>query len=241
MSELKSSMLASTELNALEPLTEYETYILAAVEQVWWTKKRLMDAKSTAVMLHIPVEDMVVLWQKPSFVHALRSKGFVDDRRFEGILTPKQVLCANMLSNRYDTRSFREKLKECGVTPSQYSAWMAEKNFNKYIQEKVGIDFASGDRIAMQTLMQNVEGGDTTALKLYLEIRGIYNNKVSIDVNINVLIEQLIEVALNYIAEEKWEMFASHFERVRGLHVGGKDDGTINVISALAPGNLPDI
>lgn len=223
MLEPKFSSIPASELNALTPMSELAQDVLAVVETHYTIKRKLLTVDEIAERLDIDYDSAKQVYSEPAFKQALRTKGLVTDSRFKNSLTPQQVHCANIVTNRHDAKTFREKLQICGVKVNQWNAWMADAVFSKYVQEKGNLDFNSSDHIFQGSLLEGVQNGDAASLKLYAEIRGIFQNKVSVDVNINLVVEQLVEVALMFIPEEKWEEFASGIERVRGLATSGSN------------------
>lgn len=221
MSGPKFSSILASDLNAIAPMSDLAQDVLAAVETHYVIKRKLLSTSEIAERLDIDYETATRICAEPAFKQALKSKGFITESKFKNSLSSQQVYCANMVTNRHDKASFRQKLDLCGVKISQYNSWMADPVFSKYVQEKSNIDFNSSDHLFQHSLLERVQEGDASALKLYAEIRGIFQNKVSVDVNINLVVEQLVETALMFIPEEKWEEFASNIERVRGLATTG--------------------
>ena len=226
---------ADENLSELPALNNFELSVLAAVEQEWWKNKIKLTPKLAAKKLNTEAALLEPVWKKPAFQHALRKKGIVTDQMFDGFLSTKQIEAANMVCNRYDNKSLREKLKMCGVTISQWNGWMGDTTFQKYLQSRVGTDFKSADYMAQNALLTAVEDGDLTAVKLYLEIRGIYQNKLQVDMNIPQFMQGVVEIMSKYIPEEHLEAAALDIERLYSLQTGRNTSDFGNVIAELAP------
>ena len=135
-----------------------------------------------------------------------------------------------MVTNRHDVRSFREKLKECKVTVSQWGGWMSERTFYDYVQKRSGVNFNSADHTFFNTILTSMEEGDLVATKMYGEMRGLYQNKSVVEINVNQFINQLLEVVAEYVPDDKIEELANRIDALQKNH-----SGSPNVLSMAAP------
>lgn len=218
------------EASDLVPLEPLDQAILAAVEQSWYTKKKLLTSKDMSSITKLSQTKVAEIYAKPSFQHALRTKGLVSDQIFNGILTDKQVNTVNVVTNRHDVRSFREKLKECKVTVSQWGGWMSERTFYDYVQKRSGVNFNSADHTFFNIILTSMEEGDLAATKMYGEMRGLYQNKTVVDINFNQFVNQILEVVMDYVPEDKIEEMADRIESLQKNFAGSP-----NVLSAAPP------
>ena len=196
-------------------LTDSELSILAYVEQIYWETGR------------IPTKDMVVegldpfgikgaktkvtqAWNKPRFQSALEKRG-LEHQNDSKLLTPTQLLLVNMLLNVEDKKSLRQKLEMLGITMAKYQTWLRDPAFHSYLTMRTEQLFENSDHDAYKALIQAVMRGDTQAMKLFFEMRGIWSPKLEINVNIESVIYRVVEVVgkhvkdpqiLNAIADE---------------------------------------
>jgi Helix-turn-helix of insertion element transposase len=196
-------------------LTDSELSILAYVEQIYWETGR------------IPTKEMVVegldpfglkgaknkvaqAWNKPRFQSALEKRGlnFQSDSK---LLTPTQLLLVNMLLNVEDKKSLRQKLETLGINMAKYQTWLRDPAFHSYLTMRTEQLFENSDHDAYKSMIQAVMRGDTQAMKLFFEMRGIWSPKLEINVNIESVIYRVVEVVgkhvkdpliLNAIADE---------------------------------------
>lgn len=220
------------EANELEVLTGFENSVLAVVEQTWWNTKKLLTPLTAAAKLNLDKDLLKVVWKKPAFQHALRTKGLVNDSQFADFLTPKQIEAVNRVLTRQDTKSLREKLKSCGVTVNQWNGWLSNPTFYKYLQDRFGSDFKAGNITAQSQLLNAVEEGDMVAIKMLLEIQGIYQNKVQVEVNFSAFMEQIATIIAHFVPDDQLEAAATALEKVFSLH--DPRSGAVDVLSELA-------
>lgn len=229
----KVSSLTPEAANALDLLSEVAQSVLALIEYHWWTSKKLLNQQETVKLSDLDPIVVNEVFKNSTFQHALRSKGFVSEATFKNSLTPKQILAANIMTTRQDTRSTREKLKEAGVTISQWNGWMSNLVFYKYVQGKSGFDFKTAEVQAERTLLNAMEEGDLTATKMFLEMRGRYQNKVSVNLNFDLMITQIVETLSRFIPEEMLEEAADALERIYAVNSGRNLDMSTSAYVAL--------
>lgn len=231
----KASELIPIEANALEPLDELGQHVLALVEQFYWTNKKLLPVVNLVERTGLDEAVVKKIYDNPTFQQALRAKGFLTSAKFTNSLTPRQILAGNMVTTRQDTRSLREKLKEANVTISEWNGWMSNPTFYKYVQSKSGFDFKTAEVIAERTLLNAMEDGDLTAVKFFMELRGRYQNKVSVNLNFDLMITQIVETLSVFIPEEKLEEAADALERIYAINSGRNVEQVMSNVIELIP------
>jgi hypothetical protein len=205
-------------LATLAPLSVQALEVLAIVEQLWWTKNVTVTPQNIAKYVDIDADIVKNVWKEPAFLYAIKAKGINIVKVYKDILTPKQIATANIVLNHLDRRTLQQKLKITGTTTTQWNAWLSEAAFAEYVEKKSGGSFKSGDYLLRKNLLNGLEDGDLAATKLYAEIRGIINNKVQVDVNINVVLQQVIEVLQQFIPQERRLEAAEALERLGSFH-----------------------
>jgi hypothetical protein len=91
------------------------------------------------------------------------------------------------------------KLKVLNISTQQYTAWMNDPSFQNYLRKRAESTFKSLDPIAYKTLQEMVEGKDFNALKLFFEMRGIYNPRVDVTINVENVLQKVIEVVSKHV------------------------------------------
>ncbi len=133
-------------------------------------------------------------------------------------LTPTQLQLANMLMNALDSKSVREKLNICDVTPMQYERWIRQPAFQSYLRKRAEEVFKGADHRAYLALLAAVDRGDLKAIQLFFEMRGIYNPKLDVKFSIDGMLNQVIEAVGRHVSPEQMELIAQDIE---ALSAGG--------------------
>jgi hypothetical protein len=121
----------------------------------------------------------------------------------EDVLTPQQLLAANVILNSHDKRSLREKLEFIGVSSQQWHAWMRQPGFSSYIEKRAEEAFKGNDWLAYSALQENLEEGKLDAVKFHFEMRGKYKQSVDVNVNIEHVLMKVVEVISRHVSDEE--------------------------------------
>lgn len=135
----------------------------------------------------------------------------------DDMISPKQSLVASLVLNPQDKRTIREKLKQIGVKASEYNGWMNDDNFVKYMRDKAKAIFDAADSAAFIGFTKLLENADKESIKLYFEMKGIYNPKLSVDINIQGLVIQLVEIVTKHVQDpDTLVAIANEVDRLMG-------------------------
>lgn len=203
--------------NSLGPTAvAYVTFI----DQAFWTHGGVPTPEKIKAELGISKNKQNILRQDDRIKGALMARGIdLDEQTSNGLLTPQQVVVANLLMNLHDKRSVREKLQVIGVSSQQYHAWLRQPAFADYLRKRAENLFSSSDHVAYTQLIKSVEGGSESAIKLFMEMRGIYNPKLEVNINIQSVVVRLVEIVAKHVKDPLvLEAIATEVER---LDVGG--------------------
>jgi hypothetical protein len=211
-------------------LTDDEVTILSYVEQKYWETGSIPTMEKTSKDLK--VDDSVVkrAWKKQTFNDALIARGLKWDSRGDGILTPKQIVLVNMLMSVNDGLSLRQKLGAIQVTQQQYQAWLRDPHFQNYLRMRTEQVFEIADVEVLQALQETAKNGDVQAIKLFAEMRGIYNPRTTVDINIDTVIYRVVDIVARYVKDPAIiESIANELEQI---NVNSRVGITKNVIDA---------
>lgn len=203
-------------------LSDEQVDVLAYIEQTWWNHSTIPTNERIADAFGWPVELIRSFWKDSKFKAALVRRG-IDFRpeRSRAILTPQQLQLANSLLNMHDKRSVREKLREVGVTSTTYHNWLKNQAFQQYLRTRAEELFRGADAQAYMALVSAAEGGDVPALKLFFEMRGIYNPRVQLDVNVDVVLARVVEIVQKHVRDETVLLaIAADLEKLSSGEVG---------------------
>lgn len=220
---------------------------IAAVEQVWWETGHIPTDEKISQMTNVSMNTIKSYWKNDTIRNSLMYRGVDLNPRAVNVLTIQQLDLANLLLNRADTRTLREKLKELEISSQQYHAWMRQPAFSSYITKRAEEMFKGADAEAYQALTDAVRDGDMRAIQLFFEMRGIYQPKLGIEAsNIQGVLMQLIEIITRHVQDPSvLEAIANDIEGL-GLgtsaspspHLARKPQVAIEVSSVEAPFSL---
>lgn len=177
------------------------------IEQMYWETGEIPTDERIAEIVKVEVSTVNNWWKEADFRNALASRGIVfDGLKDTGALTMPQLLFANMLLNGIDKRSMREKLKDpslaaFNITPQQVSGWMRSPAFQTHLKRRAAALYGQVEPIAYAKFVQAIEAGDQSAIKLFFEIKGIYNPRVQVDLNITGVLVKVIEIVSRHVGD----------------------------------------
>lgn len=206
-------------------LSEQQSRVVAFIEQAFYTYGGLPTNDQISESLGITAGTVARYWQNESFRQALLIKGIdLSPEASKGLLTPIQLHVANMMLNMHDKRSPREKLKEAEVTSQQYHVWLRQPAFQSYLRRRAEELFKASDSEAYLSLIETVRGGDTNAIKLFFEMRGVYTPRAQLDVNVESVMVRVIEIVAKHVQNP--EIMQRIADEIEVLAVGGRRELT---------------
>lgn len=146
-------------------------------------------------------------------------------------LSPIQLIVANRLLDLTDNRSDKKKLQDSGVTTLQYTAWLADPEFTKYMQERAEGLLGSSQHEILLALMDKVKSRDTSAIKLALELTGRFvsqsgaNTGSTSSHDVSSIITRVVEIIIDEVEDQPTAMRIA--ERIQGLVIGAQVAGTM--------------
>lgn len=198
------------------PMDVTEIKVLSFIEQVFWEQGGVPSNEIVAGKLGVSLKRVRECWDLKSFKAALKSRGIQIStaETDSGILDPRQVILANLLMNVGDRRSLRQKLQDVSVTMQQYNAWMRQAPFQDYMRKRAEEQFKSTDPAAYMALIKNIDRGDMKALQMFFEMRGIYNPRTQVDVNLDSIMMRVVSILERFLSAEQLQQAAAELEGV---------------------------
>lgn len=226
-----------------ETLTDNEVRILSLIEQRFWELGVIPTNEKVALDLKTTTQAVKKAWDKPYFRKAIAARGVdLDSTVTEGVLTPTQVVFANMLLNVHDKSSVREKLQAIStatgqsVTTQTYNTWLAQPAFSSYLRKRAEKTFAAHDFAAYNTLVSAIEGGDVNATMKFFEMRGIYSPRMEVSVNIEQVVVNLVEIVSRHVTDPSiLEAIAVDIERLDLFNKGSQAALQALPVEVLSP------
>lgn len=191
--------------------------IIAYIEQEYYTGStgKIPTQEEIAKALDLPIEKVRDAWSLQEFKDTLVDRGleYVEGR--DGILSPTQIMFANALLNANDKRSVRQLLELFKIKSPQYNAWLRDSAFQSYLRTRAEQIFESSDYEAYKALVRAVSNGDVNAIKFFFELRGIYNPKLTVNINIRSVMTEVIRVITDNVKDPQViEVIATELEKI---------------------------
>jgi len=197
------------------PYTDKE--IIAYIEQEYYTRKngKIPTQEEIASALDLPIERVKDAWTREEFKTTLVDRGLEYVERGNGVLSPTQIMFANALLNANDKRSVRQLLELFRIKSPQYNAWLCDPSFQSYLRTRAEQIFESSDYEAYKALVRAVSNGDVNAIKFFFELRGIYNPKLTVNINIRSVMTEVIRVITDNVKDPQViEVIATELEKI---------------------------
>lgn len=183
-------------------LTDNEIKIVTLIDQRFWETGGIISDDKIVEELNIPKHLVTKAWKNTDFRQALIARGVdLTPETSKGLLTPTQAILANLLFNVGDKRSVREKCEAVGISSQQYTAWLRQPAFADYLRRRAESAFSATDFQAYQSLSQLVAEKDIQGIKLFFEMRGIYNPKLQVEVNVEQVVVKVVEIITRHVSD----------------------------------------
>lgn len=123
--------------------------------------------------------------------------------RFTDTLTPEQLSVVESLSDPLDFRTDSQLRKETGISATDLRNLKRDPVIKRMLNKDVEESLRNSKHAVIKTLMRKaVSEGDTQALKMCLEIMGIYAQQVEVKaVNLSIFKNMPIEELLSAVKE----------------------------------------
>lgn len=201
----------------MSALNESHIRILSYMEQVFWETGFVPTNEKIAEDLKIPLNKLVRSYDNPDFKQAAAARGLdLEPDKSSKALEPRQVLLANMMMNILDKQTLREKLKQIGVSPQTYQAWRRQPAFQNYLKKRAEQIFNDSDTEAYLGLAKAVQSGDLNAIKFHMEVRGVYNPRVQVDINIEQVLVRVVDIVAKFVEPSVLEQIGNELDSVLG-------------------------
>lgn len=191
---------------AVARLTPQEHQIVSYISEFYWQEKCLPSSEKISEVTKAPVGRVKKVLKRPQVIEALHARGiYTEDLSGayidSGQLTAQQTACVDLMLNLEDKRSRREKLKQIGVSTARFHAWMNNPAFRDYMNNRAKELFGAHEHDAYLAVLKSVQAGSLEAAKFYLELSGIYNPKLTVQVDVNQIVLQVVEIVTRRVRD----------------------------------------
>lgn len=182
-------------------LNRNQQNLTSAISVFYWENKTIPSNDKLAELTGMTVGWIERTLREPLVVSALRARGIYTEDFSQaylqsGSLTAQQTACVDLMLNLTDKRTKREKLKQIGVSTARYYAWMNQPAFKDYMNKRARELFGAHEHDGYLAVLRSMEAGSMDAAKFYFELAGIYNPKITVQVDVNHIVTQVVEIVL---------------------------------------------
>ena len=202
-----------------ETLTDTDLRIITLFEQKYFETGRLPTIQQVADLLGMKVSTVLSSLDKQVVKSTLKRRG-IEPLNSDGLVSVEQAYLVNILLDTLDKRGVREKLKALKeatgieITFAQYSAWMKDPNFMRYLNMRAQLVFDSVQPIAKKQLVAAIDSGNLDAIKYYNEMTGVYSARQADMIDLRKIFAQIIDVLTRHCSPDVVLAVASELETI---------------------------
>ena len=115
--------------------------------------------------------------------------------------TPEQMHAAATMLDMVDRRSDEKKLRDLGITTRQWSQWLLDDEFAKYLSDRSEKLLANSLPEAHKGLLKGVRNGNIAAVKTMYEVTGRYRPNEEEQIDVRRVLHTFIEVIQKYVKD----------------------------------------
>ena len=184
-------------------VSEQMINVLSYVEQVYWEDGQRPTDEKSAEMVGCDISYVKKCFKSEQFRDAAYNRGISLGRDDPGeeILSFEQLTAVSVLLNTYDRRSMREKLDFVGISTQKLNSWMRDPKFAVHLRKRAEKQFAESDTKAYMSIIKGMEDGDLKATQLFLEMRGLYNPRVDVNINVDSVLTRVVEIISKHVKD----------------------------------------
>jgi hypothetical protein len=194
--------------------------VLSAVDVYWNSEGRMPTPhEARKVWPNLSLKTYQAVFSTPEFREGLERRGITMDAA-QG-LTELQMAALTLLSNPTDVRTTSAKLKDLGVPPTQYRAWMRNPLFATKLRERSEHNLGDAIPTAINRLIGNVESGDPRSIEFLLKMSGRYDPAAVEVENARVVVLTLVEAILSEVKDPdvRERILAKADDKMRAIQV----------------------
>lgn len=205
-------MVPNREVNftKMTPLTSFELKVLAFIEYYFNLHKVVPTDEHLDEKFNLTFSTVV---SKPAFSKALLNRGIPliqqDERTGLGV---EQINTIHAVVDFTDKRSFSAKLRNCGVSKTQWNGWMKDQVFKNYYHSLANDLFVDSLPRVQEAIIKSAEAGNPAAAKFYYEVTGRTRNENN--QNIQILLTRLVEAIQTHVDADTMRLIENDFKQI---------------------------
>lgn len=151
------------------------------------------------LMPQLPKKAISTVILTPEFAAAmeLRGVGFSSELG----LSVQQAATLNVLENFSDSRNMNSKLRDVGVSRTQFNGWMKDPLFRDFYERRIEAHVRDAHMGALSTIISASENGDLKAAEKILEINGRYSPQNAELQNARAVVQALVEAIQRHVKD----------------------------------------
>ena len=176
------------------------------VEQQFHLTGSVPDHETAASHLNTSTQQIGIWYANPTVRSNLGRRG-IDVLEHRHNLNPAQLTAAMLATSVTDRRMLNRKLKEAGILPSQFDAWLKLPKFQRFLTERASTNLSGSVPLAENALSQAAANGDLRAVQFLMEVTGRYRPNNSDKVNLEVMLVRISEIvssAINRLVDDQF-------------------------------------
>jgi hypothetical protein len=158
------------------------------------TDEQIEDYLSAVGVLNC---NLAALKEDPRFLQSMDVRG-IDINLKYGQLSAKQMAAVGIMMSYIDRRSDEKKLRDLGLSPKEWAAWLQDDTFAQYVNNYSERLIANSTHEAHMGLIRSMRSGNTASIKLYYELTGRHSDTKDNVVDTKLLIYKIIEIIQKY-------------------------------------------
>lgn len=136
-------------------------------------------------------------------------------------ISPEQLAAILTIINFEDKRTRGTKLRELGLTPSQWQGWLKQDSFRETLIQLSGANFKNAQYIANEALVKAMDRGDVNAIKFYSELTGNYKPATQQVHNIKIILARVVEAIQRHVRDpDTLRRIGEDFELILNDEIG---------------------
>jgi len=88
-----------------------------------------------------------------------------------------------------------------GISTQKLNSWMRDPKFAVHLRKRAEKQFAESDTKAYMSIIKGMEDGDLKATQLFLEMRGLYNPRVDVNINVDSVLTRVVEIISKHVKD----------------------------------------
>lgn len=175
-------------------------HIVSAFDALFRATGTFPETGDVVRLSKLPKKTVSKVLATPEFAEAMRLRG-VGFAAEDG-LSAQQLATLNVLENFSDGRTLTAKLRDVGVSRTQFNGWLKDPLFYELYDKRIESHLKGSHLTALSTIVTATESGDVGAAKLLLEINGRYNTQNAELQNARAVVQALVEAIQRHVKDE---------------------------------------